>query len=339
MRFRTITLLTSLALLSACSHNETIYDNPLVEEAHVNDTTRADEVLKRLPPPKLKVPVVVYEFQDQTGQFKNNGTYTDYSSAVTKGGYSILVKALLDSGDGKWFTVSERGNLKDLLQERQIIKLTRSQYLGPNGKKLGELPPMLYAGMIIEGGIVSYDSNVMTGGAGAAFLGISGSAQYHRDLVTIYMRAISVQSGEVLLSINSSKTVYSSELDANYLKYVTIDHLFQSEAGITLNEPTQLAVRQAVETGVYSLIMEGAMKHMWDFGNSAAGNEAIHEYLERRDGKAPPLPMKKVAARMPASLATAPANSTAVVPVTSSDDSIEEDEAESSKFPASKMDK
>jgi len=287
MNSKTLLLSVSILLLSGCGHNTTVYDNPLVEEAHVADTTRAGEILKKLPVPKQKIPVVVYEFQDQTGQFKNNGTYTEYSSAVTKGGYSILVKALLDSGYGKWFSVSERGNLKDLLQERQIVKLTRSQYLGPDGKKLGELPPMLYAGMIIEGGIVSYDSNVMTGGAGATFLGIGGTVQYRRDLVTVYMRAVSVQTGEVLLSVNSSKTVYSSSLDANYLKYVTIDHLFQSEAGFTLNEPTQLAVRQAVETAVYSLIMEGTLKDMWSFKNHEAGDEAINDYLMRRDGHGP----------------------------------------------------
>jgi curli production assembly/transport component CsgG len=280
-------LLASVALLSGCHGSSTLYENPLVEQAKVTDRTRAGEILDALPRPVMPVPVVVYDFQDQTGQFKNNGTYTDYSSAVTKGGYSILIKALLDSGEGNWFTVSERGNLKNLLQERQLVKITRSEYAGPNGKKLPNLPPLLYGGMIIEGGIISYDSNVITGGAGAAFLGISGSTQYHRDLVTIYLRAVSVETGKVLLSVTSSKTIYSASLDANYIKYVTIDHLFQSEAGFSLNEPTQLGVRQAVETGVYSLVMEGALKHLWTFKDPRAGRKAMDDYLELRDGKKP----------------------------------------------------
>ncbi len=295
MKLKIAVLLTSVALLTSCGHNA-VYENPLVEEAHVTDTTRASEILRCLPLPRQKVPVVAYDFQDLTGQFKNNGTYTEYSSAVTKGGYSILIKALLDSGEGKWFTVSERGGLKNLMQERQIIKITRNQYLGPNGKKLGDLPPLLYGGMLIEGGIISYDSNVLTGGAGAVFLGIGATTQYRRDLVTIYLRAVSVQTGEVLLSVNSSKTVYSSSIDANYNKYVTIDHLFQSEAGITLNEPTQLAVRQAVETAVYSLIMEGAIHDLWSFKNHKAGKEAIDEYIRRRDGKAPQQPQEATTA-------------------------------------------
>ncbi|HEU5048474.1 MAG TPA: CsgG/HfaB family protein [Rickettsiales bacterium] len=285
MTFKKLSLFASaLMLLSACAPHSNIYDNAMVEEAKVNTTTRADDILKNLPAPKRKVAVVAYDFQDQTGQFKNNGNYTDYSSAVTKGGYSILIKALLDTSHGQWFTVSERGNLKDLLQERQLIKLTRAQYAGPRGGKLGELPPLVYGGMLLEGGIIAYDSNVLTGGAGAAFLGISGSVQYRRDLVTVYLRAVSVQTGEVLLSVTSSKTVYSSSLDANYIKYVTIDHLLQTEAGVTLNEPTQLAVRQAVETAVYSLIMEGAIDNIWSFKRHAEGDEAINNYIARRDG-------------------------------------------------------
>lgn len=290
MHPKIIILLASVAMLAGCSsaNTKSVYDNPLVSEAKVTDKTRAGEILAQLPTPKQKIPVVVYDFQDQTGQFKNNGAFTDYSSAVTKGGYSILIKALLDSGERNWFTVSERGGLKNLLQERQIVQMTRGQYMGPNGKKLPNLPPMLYGGMMIEGGIISYDSNVMTGGAGAIFLGIGGAAQYHRDLVTVYLRAVSVQTGEVLLSVTSSKTIYSSSLDANYLKYVTIDHLFQSEAGFTLNEPGQLGVRQAVETAVYSLVMEGAINKLWDFKDHAAGDEAINEYIDRRDGVVKP---------------------------------------------------
>ena len=287
---RVFSLLLSLSFLCGCSHNA-VYENAAVEEAHVTDKTRASEILESLPPPVQKVPVVVYDFIDQTGQFKNNGTYTEYSSAVTKGGYSILIKALLDAGNRKWFTVAERGGLKNLLQERQIIKITRGLYKGPDGRPLPNLPPLLYGGVMIEGGIVSYDSNVVTGGAGAAFLGISGAVQYRRDLVTVYLRAVNVQTGEVLLSVTSSKTIYSTSLDANYLKYVTIDHLFQSEVGFTLNEPTQLGVRQAVETAVYSLIMEGTLDGLWKFKHPADGQNELDMYLKRRDGTgAPALP-------------------------------------------------
>lgn len=277
----------SFCLLGACS-NRDIYENDLVEDTKVNDRTRAGSVLAKLPPPVQPIPVVVYDFVDQTGQFRNNGQYTDYSSAVTKGGYSILVNALLSAGNNNWFTVAERGSLKHLLQERQIIKLTHDQYRDPKGQKLAPLPPLLYGGMMIEGGIVSYDSNILTGGVGAVYLGIGGALQYRRDLVTVYLRAISIQTGKVLLSVNSSKTIYSASADANFLRYFAVSDLFQSEAGFTMNEPTQLGVRQAIETALYSLIMEGAINNLWSFRDIAIGKKTIDDYIARRDSKSKP---------------------------------------------------
>jgi curli production assembly/transport component CsgG len=282
----------SACVLASCS-NKDIYENGLVEEAQVNSETRAGSILSTLPLPVQPVPVVVYDFVDQTGQFRNNGLYTDYSSAVTKGGYSILVNALLNAGKSNWFTVAERGSLKNLLQERQIIKLTRDQYAGPKGQKLSNLPPLLYGGMMIEGGIVSYDSNVITGGAGAIYLGIGGAVQYRRDLVTVYLRAVSIQTGKVLLSVNSSKTIYSVGADANFLRYFSVSNLLQSEVGFTMNEPTQLGVRQAIETALYSMVMEGAINNLWTFRNVEQGKKAIADYIKRRDNISSPMEAEK----------------------------------------------
>lgn len=277
-----VIFVTTLSL-NGCAFRS-FYDNPIVSEAHVADKTRATDILMNLPEPERPIPAVVYEFLDQTGQFKNNGMYTDYSSAVTRGGYSILVKALLDSGEGKWFMLAERGALKNLLQERQIIKLARVEYNALNtDRRLPDLPPMLYGGTMIEGGIISYDSNVMSGGIGATYLGIGGATQYRRDLVTVYLRAVSIESGRVLLSVQSSKTIYSVSLDGTFMRYLTVGNLFQSEAGFAINEPVQFGVRQAIETAVYSLIMEGAIKHLWEFRDRSAGEQAIAKYIELRD--------------------------------------------------------
>ncbi len=269
--------------LVGCTPQE-MYENEHVKEAQVTDRTRAGTILENLPPSSEKVAVSLYDFQDMTGQFKNNDKYSDFSSAVTKGGLSILTKALLDAGNKKWFTVTERGGLKDLLQERQIIKVMRSEYRTPDGQKLPELPPLIYGGMLLQGGIVGYDSNVVTGGAGALYLGLGANAKYARDVVTVYLRAVSIQTGEVLLSVTSSKTIYSTSVDTNVLKYITFDRLLQAEAGFSLNEPVQLATRQAIETSVYSMIMEGAIEGLWDFKDKAAGQRAIAEYIARRDG-------------------------------------------------------
>ncbi|MEZ5691113.1 MAG: CsgG/HfaB family protein [Rickettsiales bacterium] len=277
-----IFIILSVCALSACTQRD-MYENSFVTDSEINARTRAGDVLANLPLPVSPVPVVVYDFVDQTGQFRDNGRYTDYSSAVTKGGYSILVNALLNAGKNKWFTVAERGSLKNLLQERQIIELTRNKYRSAGGKRLPKLPPLIYGGMMIEGGIVSYDSNIISGGIGAVYLGIGGSVQYRRDLVTVYLRAISIQSGKVLLSVNSSKTIYSVAADANFLRYFAVSDLFQSEAGFAMNEPTQLGVRQAIETALYSLIMEGAINEIWQFRNVADGRKALKQYMDKKD--------------------------------------------------------
>jgi len=268
-------------LLAGCSTAAWL-NHRFVEEATVTDVTRAGEILATLPPPAQPLPVVVYDFQDQTGQFRANDNFAEYSSAVTKGGLAVLVKALLDTSHGKWFVVAERGGLENLLKERQIIRAMRQDYLGPGGEKLPDLPPMIYGGMMLEGGIVFYDSNILTGGAAAGYLGISGSAQYRRDLMSVYLRAVSVSTGEVMVAVNSSKTVFSYVVSAGLVRYLSYDSLLEAETGFSVNEPAQLAVRQAIETAVYSLIMEGAERGLWSLADARLGNVAMKAYVERR---------------------------------------------------------
>ena len=275
-------VLLTTALCSACTAQD-LYDNDMVHQAEVTQTTQAGAILAALPKPNQPIPVVVYDFQDQTGQFKANDNFVEYSSAVTKGGLSVLVKSLLDTSDGNFFMVAERGGLNNLLKERQIIRAMRSDYAMPDGTKLPDLSPMLYGGIILEGGIIFYDSNVITGGAAAGYFGISGSTQYRRDIVSVYLRAVEVQTGKVILAVNSSKTVFSYGVSGSLLRYLSVDRLLEAEGGYSVNEPGQLAVRQAIETSVYSLIMEGAVRDMWSFKDKASGQKAVSEYLKRRD--------------------------------------------------------
>ncbi|NBX02646.1 MAG: hypothetical protein EBR02_01000 [Alphaproteobacteria bacterium] len=277
-----LSLLVASSLCVACSP-ESMYQNSFTKEAQVEETTRAGKILASLPPRKDPIPVVVYDFQDQTGQLKSNENFVEYSSAVTKGGLSVLIKSLLDTSGGQFYTVAERGGLNNLLKERDIIRLMRSRYTRADGTSLPDLPPMVYGGMLLEGGIIFYDSNIMTGGAAAGYFGISGSTQYRRDIVTVYLRAVDVQTGKVMLSVNSSKTIFSYGVSTNVLRYFSVDRLGAAEGGFTVNEPGQLAVRQAIESSVYALTMEGALRNMWDFSDKEAGQKAINDYVARRD--------------------------------------------------------
>ncbi|MBF4986546.1 CsgG/HfaB family protein, partial [Nonlabens mediterrranea] len=195
-----------------------------------------------------------YEFEDQTGQFKQSETGSTFSNAVTQGGTTILVKALEDS---KWFTPIERENLGNLLQERNIILNTRKDYAARSNTQVKELDPLLYAGVLIEGGIVSYDTNVLTGGAGARYFGAGGSAQYRQDRVTVYLRAVSTKTGQIMKTVYVSKTIYSQAVDASLFRYVSFQRLLEAETGFTRNEPGQLAVKEAIEKAVEALIIEG----------------------------------------------------------------------------------
>ncbi|MDG1827420.1 MAG: CsgG/HfaB family protein [Henriciella sp.] len=257
-------LLTAAACQSVPKMNVTDLTSAAKSEVHIETS----ESLLGLAPAAEKLTVAVYNFQDQTGQFKSNQGGQTLSKAVSQGGTSILLKALQDAGNRSWFQVIERENLDNLLKERQIINEMRRQYLGEEPSD-SQLPPLLFAGILLEGGVIGYDTNTVTGGAGARFLGIGGHTQYREDKVTVYLRAVSVQTGEVITSVVASKKVASIGLSANAFRYVSFKELLEVDTGITQNEPDVLALRQAVEKAVELLIRDGAKLGAWSFADAA----------------------------------------------------------------------
>jgi curli production assembly/transport component CsgG len=264
-------------VLTGCAKWGTVHD-PISEPPSTGVFTKTALDLASLPQVKQPIPVSVFEFPDLTGAHKPGDKFAEFSRAVTQGGLPILVDALKNACESKCFRVVERSGLKNLLQERQLIQATRAQH-GQNQP----LPPLLFAGVLLEGGIVGYDTNTLTGGAGARYLGIGGDGKYRVDVVTVSLRLVSVRTGEVLQSITTSKTIYSMALQGSAFKYVALDSLLEIEAGMTRNEPPQLAVREAVELGVYSLLMEGALNKLWAFSDEAKAKEALELYRKRKN--------------------------------------------------------
>ncbi|WP_201445532.1 CsgG/HfaB family protein [Belnapia sp. F-4-1] len=240
-----------------------------------------------MPAPARKLDIAVFAFTDQTGRHLPNENFAEYSFAVTQGGAAILINTLKDAGSGRWFTVLERNRLADLFQERQIIRANRSEALGPNGQPLPPLGPLRNAGLMVTGGIIGYDSNVLTGGIGANFLGIGATTEYRRDNVSVYLRIISILTGEVLVSVTTDKTIYSVAVQGLLSRYVGFNRLLNAEAGVTTNEPRQVAVRQAIEKAVYAAILEGANRNYWKFADEDVGRGLVDSYLETRDGDIP----------------------------------------------------
>lgn len=252
--------------------------------AYFPKKTQTQTLLNQLPAPQRPVAIAVYGFTDQTGQFKPSEQGQTLSRAVTQGASSMLVKALQDAGNRGWFTVVERERLDNLLKERQIIGEMRKRYLGEQEVDPNALPALLFAGVLLEGGIVGYDTNTVTGGAGAAFLGIGARTEYRQDTVTVYLRAVSVRTGEVLANVTTSKTIASQALGASAFKFVAFRELLEAEAGITSNEPDQVALQQAIEKAVYGLVLEGVELDLWRFNDMAAAMPLLAAYRAERDG-------------------------------------------------------
>ena len=248
------------------SNNQVCIKGPVIEPS-------ATQQLLDLPWPNQKTVVAVYEFPDLTGQRKSSDNIASFSTAVTQGADHILVEALRDAGRGNWFAVVERIGLDNLTKERQLVRSTFENYnKGANGKTI--LKPLLYAGMIIEGGIVSYDTNLRTGGVGARYLGIGMKNQYREDNVTVVLRAVLVQTGEVLLKVTATKTVLSSGSGGDVFRFIEMGtELVEVERGYTENEAPGRAVRAAIEAAVYGLVMQGLEKEVWDFDYSSLGEK------------------------------------------------------------------
>jgi len=255
LTFLTITLSTLLVNCGAYLNQPTAKQN-----ARTGEITSTSIQLKTLPKPKEPIVVGVYNFRDQTGQYKNIEIGSSFSTAVPQGGTTMLNKALEDSG---WFTVVERENLGNLLNERNIINTTREQYRQAGDNTQTQLPPLLFAGVLLEGGIVSYDSNILTGGSGARYFGVGGSTQYRQDRITVYLRAVSTTNGKVLKTVYVSKTILSQAVSASLFKYVNFQRLLEVETGFTANEPIQLALKDAIEKAVESMIIEGIEVNLW----------------------------------------------------------------------------
>ena len=239
------------------------------EDARVERVTL--QRLLDLPKPNQKAVVAVYSFDDLTGQRKPSNKMALFSTAVTQGADNYLIDALKSAGKGEWFVVVERSGLDHLTKERQLIKSTRQTY---DGEKGNTLKPILYAGIILEGGIISYETDIRTGGNGARYLGIGNTNQYRVDDVTVSLRAVLVQTGEVMLNTIVSKTILSAGVSRDIFRFTELGtELVEIETGYTETEAVGYATRAAIETAVYTLIEEGLEQELWDFDYSQVSKE------------------------------------------------------------------
>ena len=232
-----------------------------IQPANILDLQSVE--LAELPPAKRKPVVAVYRdsFQDLTGQRKSNSSFALFSTAVTQAPEALLIRALKHAANGEFFRVVERVGLDNLTKERQLIRSTRENF-----DEDKQLQPLLFAGLLIQGGVINYDTNVQSGGMGARYLGIGTSKQYREDVVTISLRLVSVSTGEVLVETLVSKSIVSTSVSQDVFRFIEAGtELVEIEGGVAENEVGSIALQKAIETGVFNLIEIGIERGYWEY--------------------------------------------------------------------------
>ncbi|WP_282167488.1 CsgG/HfaB family protein [Shewanella japonica] len=263
-----IIILALVVMLSACSSVDEEFENIDATTSLMPKSETYYDLIS-LPFPQGAMVAAVYDFRDQTGQYKPIPS-SNFSTAVPQSGTAFLAQSLNDSS---WFIPVEREGLQNLLTERKIV---RAGLKGDASK----LPQLNSAQVLMEGGIVAYDTNIKTGGAGARYLGIGASGQYRVDSITVNLRAVDIRTGRLLSSVTTTKSVISKEITAGVFKFIDAQELLEAEAGYTSNEPVSLCVASAIESAVVHLIADGIWKGAWSLGDSATGmqNETLQKY-------------------------------------------------------------
>lgn len=106
--------------------------------------------------------------------------------------------------------------------------------------------------------------NIKSGGRGARTLGIGYSKRYRQDVVTVSMRAVSVLTGEILLNVQTRKTILSYGSGGDVFRFIEQGtQLVEFEDGVGNNESVTYATRTAIEAAVLELIYQGHDRGFW----------------------------------------------------------------------------
>ena len=255
----TTSLISSFLLLGSCSYLR----KDLAELPTVAPTPLKTELAELPVLDGDAIYIGVSDFKDLTGQRKQSDNYASFSSAVTQGAEAWLIESLLESGN--WFKVLERGQLDSIMRERAVVQQTREDFTDNDTG----LKPILFAGLLIHGGIIGYDTNYVSGGIGASYLGLGAAEQYRKDVVTVSIRFISTLTSEILLSSTVSKTIYSTSVGSDVFKYVKNEvNPLEVEYGFAKNEMVSVATRAAIDLAIINIVNKGEKKGMWKFVNN-----------------------------------------------------------------------
>jgi curli production assembly/transport component CsgG len=276
----------SVLLLSSCSITnqfEDTYEQRFSALDVVSIQDLQSPQLKNVAIPEVSPVVAVYPtaFTDQTGQRKSNSEFALFSTAITQQPNALLIRALKHAGNGQFFRVVERVGLDNLTKERQLIRSAREQTASDEEKKKA-LRPLLFAGILIEGAVISYEANLESGGIGARYLGIGNSVQYREDNITVSLRMVSVATGEVLLEVLSQKTIFSYGKSEDIFRFIEAGtELVEIELGNARNESSTIALMKAIEGGVLEIVESGYERGFWILQNNNEGVKLDDEEINK----------------------------------------------------------
>tara|TARA_R110002012_G_scaffold312776_2_gene523810 strand:+ start:2476 stop:3255 length:780 start_codon:yes stop_codon:yes gene_type:complete len=257
-----------VSLLSSCASHNLLEGSGGIPNVVIKSSSIMDlqnEELLNINPAKRKPVIAIYpnSFKDMTGQRKSNGSFALFSTAITQAPEAYLIRALKHASNGEFFQIAERVGLADLTKERQLIRSTRESF-----EEDSRVKPLLLAGLLMQGGVLSIDTNVRSGGTGARYLGIGSSKEYREDLITISLRLVSVSTGEVLIEVLTTKNILSVGLSQDIFRFLDEStRLIEVEGGVSANESTSIALQKAIEDSVLEIIKIGIDKKYWVYKN------------------------------------------------------------------------
>ena len=261
---RLFSCLLAILVFSGCAviaKNEDLF---ITQKINPSSTLEIQlEELKTLPPAVQQAVVAVSanSFKDLTGQRRSNRSFALFSTAITQAPEAILIRTLKHVANGEFFRVVERVGLDDLTKERQLIRTTRKEF--ENDTKM---QPLLFAGLLFQGGVISYEANTRSGGLGARYLGIGNSTQYREDTIIISLRLVSVSTGEVLVETSVSKSILSTSISQDVFRFIEAGtELVEIEGGVAENESVAIALQKAIEQGVLNIIKIGIERSYWEY--------------------------------------------------------------------------
>jgi curli biogenesis system outer membrane secretion channel CsgG len=225
----------------------------------------AEEEIPLPTAPPRALTVAIYNCNDTTGQRRPTGASQELSSAVPMDCTPYLVEAVRSLQPGYLYLV-ERQHLDELIRERQLATLalsnTPQQAVAGHPAGASKLTMIRVAEVLLVGQVVAYDRATREVSGGAAVGGIGIDSTVVTDQVTFSLRAIAVQTGEILGQTTVTKSITSQKTGGHIAKVFSTSTM-ELELGGAGNEPVGLALRAAIRSALDQLVQNGIHDGWW----------------------------------------------------------------------------